>query len=397
MVKPEQLYESPNALARYYRRFRVSERLLLTGHSHQAWPDRGFEGQQHAWLDAADFVDDKWDRAFAKAGRVRDGYTSLLGDETGHIALASNTHDLLVKFLSALPLKDRPRIVTSDGEYHTVRRQLDRLAEERIDVVKVPALPAVSLAERLAAKVNVKTASVIVSSVLYQNAHIVPNLGDVMAVCRDAGAELLIDAYHQLNVVPFSIAVEGLDPAFVIGGGYKYCQLGEGNCFMRFPEECDMRPVVTGWFAEFGEIAEAGRPGGVVYGDGPERFAGSTYDPTSNYRAAAVFDFFEEQALTPQLLRVVNQHQLGVLARSFDEIGADPGIIARNLEMDLRDVGGFLALETPYAQRIYEALHNKGVVTDHRGDYLRLGPAPYHSDEQLQRAMAILAGVLDEL
>ena len=110
-----------------------------------------------------------------------------------------------------------------------------------------------------------------------------------------------------------------------------------------------------------------------------------------------MFDFFEEQVLTPQLLRVVNQHQLGVLARSFDAIGADPGIIARNLEMDLRDVGGFLALETPYAQRIYEGLHKKGVVTDHRGDYLRLGPAPYHSDEQLQRAIAILAGVLDDL
>ena len=28
-------------------------RLLLTGHSHQAWPDCGFAAQQRAWLDAA--------------------------------------------------------------------------------------------------------------------------------------------------------------------------------------------------------------------------------------------------------------------------------------------------------------------------------------------------------
>ena len=74
MTTPATLYASPNALAADYSRFRVSERLLLSGHSHQAWPDRGFDGQQQAWLDAADLVDDKWDRAFAKADAVRHGY-----------------------------------------------------------------------------------------------------------------------------------------------------------------------------------------------------------------------------------------------------------------------------------------------------------------------------------
>ena len=35
-----------------------------------------------------------------------------------------------------------------------------------------------------------------------------------------------------------------LDPgshAFVVGGGYKYCQLGEGNAFLRFPPGCELR------------------------------------------------------------------------------------------------------------------------------------------------------------
>src|SRR5256886_14907764 len=56
-VTPEALYGSPNALAPHYRRFRVADRLLLTGHSHQAVPDVGFEAQQRAWLDAAEYVD----------------------------------------------------------------------------------------------------------------------------------------------------------------------------------------------------------------------------------------------------------------------------------------------------------------------------------------------------
>ena len=120
----------PTPLAAHYSRFRVADRLLLTGHSHQAWPDVGFEGQVEAWNDAAQLVDEKWARAEEKADRVRRGYAKLLGDREGSIALGHNTHELIIKFLSALPLRDRPRLVTTDGELHTLRRQLNRLAED---------------------------------------------------------------------------------------------------------------------------------------------------------------------------------------------------------------------------------------------------------------------------
>src|SRR5438876_3768783 len=167
---------NPEELAKHYTRFRVTERILLTGHSHQAWPDVAFEAQQQAWLDAAEHVDDVWDLAFAKADEVRRGFARLLDDTPERIALAQNTHELVVRFLSALPLKKRPRLITTDGEFHTIRRQLDRLAEEGIAVVKVAATPAATLAERLAAVVDDKTSAVLVSAVLYTNAHIVPNL-----------------------------------------------------------------------------------------------------------------------------------------------------------------------------------------------------------------------------
>ena len=148
-MNPATLYASPNALADHYRRFGVAERLLLTGHSHQAWPDRGFDAQAQAWLDAARFVDDKWEHAFARAERVRLGFRRLLDDRDGYIALAPNTHELVVRFLSALPLRERPRLVTTDGEFHTIRRQLDRLAEEGIELVRVPEAPLEGLVERL--------------------------------------------------------------------------------------------------------------------------------------------------------------------------------------------------------------------------------------------------------
>ena len=57
----------------------------------------------------------------------------------------------------------------------------------------------------------------------------------------------------------------------------------------------------------------------MAYGQGGDRFAGATYDPTSHYRAAAVFDFFRARGLTPPLLREVSR-LLIVLARQGDTV-----------------------------------------------------------------------------
>ena len=138
---------------------------------------------------------------------------------------------------------------------------------------------------------------------LYQTAEIVPGLDVLPSACATHGATLLVDAYHHLNVVPFDVRASGLEQAFITGGGYKYCQLGEGNCFLRIPAGCRLRPVLTGWFGEFAAREQAAGGRGVEYGAGAARFAGATYDPTSHYRAAAVFAFHADQGLTPERLR----------------------------------------------------------------------------------------------
>jgi kynureninase len=393
-MDPTYLYGTPNALVPHYSRFRVSERLLLTGHSHQAWPDCGFEGHMAAWLDAAHYVDDKWEHAFLQAERVREGFTKLLGNAGGGIALGANTHELLVRLLSTLPLRTRPRLVTTDGEFHSIRRQLDRLEEEGLIIIRVPEAPLESLATRLSRAVDDHTALVLVSAVFFDTGRIARGLAEVAASCRRHGSRFLVDAYHALNVVPVSLADEGLDDAFIVGGGYKYCQLGEGNCFLRIPSDTEFRPVVTGWFSEFTVLADRQRAERVAYGPGGDQFAGATYDPTSHYRAVRVFDFFRERGLTPALLRNVSQHQIGLLASAFDALDLDPAVLSRDRACPLTDIGGFLALRSPVAAALVRRLRARGVWTDARGEVLRLGPAPYLSDRQLRDAMGLLAEVV---
>jgi kynureninase len=385
-----------NPLARHYSRFRVAERILLTGHSHQAWPDEAFEAQQRAWLDAAEFVDQKWGHAAERAAEVRQGFARLLGDAPANIALGQNTHEMVIRLLSALPLDKRRRIVATDAEFHSVRRQLDRLAEDGLlDIVRVQARPVDTLIERFEKAIDDRTACAIVSSVLYETAEIVPDLNAVARACAGVGAELLVDAYHHLNVVPFDIAGMGLANAFVTGGGYKYCQLGEGNAFLRVPPGRQMRPVLTGWFAEFasrGDLSAAA----VYYGSGADAFAGATYDPTSHYRAAAVLRFHTQQELTPDRLRSINRRQVARLKSGVEALSAD----ARRLKVEAMPEerrAGFLALRTPRAADIVSGLRTRGVSIDARGDIVRIGPAPYLNDQQLDDGVAALAEALKEL
>ena len=396
MIRPEDLRASPNPLAADYSRFRVDERLLLTGHSHQAWPDIAREGLIEAFDDAAREVDDKWARAAAKADEVRAGYLRLLGDTGAGLSLAESVHSLVIRFLSTLDLAARPRLVTTTGEFHSTRRQLARLAEAGLEVERVEVDPIETLADRLGDAIDGRTSAVLVSAVLFETARIVPGLAALAHRCEAGGCELLVDAYHALGVIPFDVTDLGLESAWVAGGGYKYLELGEGNCCMRVPSHAaQARPIITGWFAEFSQIGVEHDQGRVDYVEGPDRFAGGTYDPASNYRGARVFQYFAERGLNIEVLHSSYRHQVGLLARLVDELDLPPAVLARDRSIPLDGIAGFLALRSPRAAELKESLRQRGVFTDSRGHYLRLGPAQYLADAQIEEAVGIIGEVVD--
>lgn len=380
----------PRALRREYQAFLGRDRVLLTGHSHQAWPDVAKAAMVRAFDDAALHVDDKWAAAFAAADAVRTGIADRIAGATAdEIALAPNTHELVVRFLSAVDLGRRRHLVTTSGEFHTIDRQLHRLADAGVEVTFVDASEPESLAERLAGAVRDDTAAVLVSSVLFQSSAIVPRLDGLVRAARARGAHVLVDAYHGFQVT--ELAVPHPD-AFVVAGGYKYAQLGEGVCFLRVPRHLadELRPVYTGWFAGFGDLAAPRTPGEVPYPTRPaDRFAGSTYDPVSHYRARAVFAFFARQGLSPATLRAVSLRQT---ARILAGLEGARGLEIRTPRADAARAG-FVAVRVADAGRVVAGLRGKGVLVDARGDTVRLGPAPYLLDEELDRGVQALREV----
>jgi kynureninase len=106
-----------------------------------------------------------------------------------------------------------------------------------------------------------------------------------------------------------------------------------------------------------------------------------------------VFAFHEEQGLTPGRLRDISRRQVGRLEAAFERLDVHPDEAHVEAVPDDRRAG-FLAIRVPAAPAVAQALRTRGVYVDARGDILRLGPAPYLRDDQLEEAVTALGDVL---
>ena len=381
-------------LATHYSRFNVENKLLFTGHSHQAWPDVAFEGYEESFSLSASHVDDKWSHVFDRVEKLRTYLRNFYGDPEGLYCHGPNVHQLLVSWLSALNLPQTKRIITTDGEFYSLERQFRRLEEEGIEIVRLPAEPNPELAGQIEESLKEAPASaVILSRVFFGSGLVLQSLEEISVACNKYEVPLLLDDYHGTNVMPLNLNSKLLQNIYVLIGGYKYLQWGEANCFLRFPKECRLRPVITGWFAAFNTL-EQQQSENVVYTEPNQRFAGATFDGASCFRAAKVADFFRQQQLTPNTLRRLYLSQLHLMEEEFLNKHFDQSTIRLKHALPPERKGGFLALETPHAIRIKNVLRQKHLYADARGSTLRFGPAPYVTPRQITEAMELLEEVL---
>jgi selenocysteine lyase/cysteine desulfurase len=384
--------ELAGRLRPHYSRFLepLGDRVLLTGHSHQAWPNVSRDGQMAAWDDAARLLDHKWDRVFGELiPELQSRIAARLGTtRAADIAFAPNTHELVYRLSSCFPAKSA--IVSTDSEFHSLRRQLDRFEEEGAKIERVPVElegDASTFSARFIEAVDrVQPSWVALSYVLFTTSRVVRELPRILEAMRERKVPVLVDAYHAFNVLELEVdKFEG--DVFVCGGGYKYAECGEGVCFMLLPKIADKyRPLTTGWFSHF-ESLEKKSSGGVAYGGGGYRFFGATFDPTSFYRALWVMRFMDEQGLTVPVLA----EQSAAQTQRIIDAAAGLEKFGIRVATPKLDRGGFVSLETPRAKALEGALYTNGVHTDVRGHLLRLGPAPYLSTLEIDRAMDVLA------
>jgi len=371
------------------------DRLHFAAHSHHLWPDASFEGQVECWEDAARLADNKWDRVMGEVWPEAQAHVAAelgTGDPSA-IVFASNTHDFLVRLQAACPRGGTGplKVLMSDGEFHSARRQMARWAESgEIELTKVAAEPFDDFSDRFLATASCGNYDLIlVSQLLFNSGRSFDRVAELAALARPEGPWVVIDAYHSFMAVPAPLDAEVAASAFVLGGGYKYAMAGEGMGFMHCPPGFGPRPPLTGWFAEFDDLTLP--PGMVGYSSDAMRFMGATFDPSALYRFNAIQRTLRENGITTD--RVAGQ-VAGLQSRLLDLIGGTSLGDAELLNpLDGKDHARFLAFRTASAQQWCADLMAKGCVTDVRGDVLRIGFGLYHDDEDVDAFAALAAGL----
>lgn len=363
------------------------DRLHMAAHSHHLWPDAAYDGQLQAFNDAARFADDKWDHIFSFIYPEAQSHVAAeLGlPDASTVVFAPNTHNLLVSLFSARD--DRPiRLLTTDGEFHSLSRQRQRWEESGQVVTDIiPVHPTIDFDTRFLQAAQSGDYDIIFTShIFFNSGYIFDGFAELAKLAAPEGPWVIIDGYHSFMAIPADLSAYS-DKLFYLGGGYKYAMAGEGCAFMHAPPGFAPRPEITGWYAAFGDLVKPPL-GGVGYSQDAGRFLGATFDPSGLYRFNAVRRMLAEESLdTSEMSAYVGGLQSKLI--SLIEAGTAGAFNEAHILNDVkqRRSARFLALKHEHAQNWKAALHEKNIVTDVRGDVLRIGLGLYHDVADIEQ------------
>jgi len=369
----------------------MGDTLHFAAHSHHLWPDVTHDAMRSCWQDGAELNDAKWEKVIGEVipSAQRHIAETLALPDPAQLVCGPNVHGFLLRLLSCLPSDRPPRILSTDGEFHSFSRQTRRMAEDGlVDLHLVGCDPFDTLQERLCSALSDQHYDMVyLSQVFFDSGRSLPGLSDIVGAVRDQGTLIAIDGYHGFMAIPTDLSAIA-DRVFYLAGGYKYAMSGEGCCFMAVPPGCDLRPRDTGWFASFGTLADSAEGGGVAYADDGWRFAGATFDPAGVYRMNAVFRWLDTCGLTVERMhrRVVSLQQ-----RFLDHLQSQGHPLLNAASLFGRpgiQHGRFLTFElgsAAAALSFTKALEEAGVRIDCRGGRVRFGFGLYHDPADIDR------------
>lgn len=364
---------------------KAAQPLHFAAHSHHLWPDVTGEAHAQAWRDAIRLADGKWGRIFDVV--IAEAQAHIAGrlrlPDASTLAVAPNTHELVTRLVSSLP---RPvRILTSDGEFHSFSRQLDRWAEAgEVAATRIPVEPFAGFADRFLTALTLGEFDIVyLSQVMFDSGFVVPGLEELVAAVPDP-TEVIVDGYHGFMAIPTDLGALS-DRIFYVAGGYKYAMAGEAACFMHCPPGRISRPVDTGWYAGFAALEDATHR--VGYASGGGRFLGATFDPTPWYRFNAVQRMLNRAGIT---VADIHAHVERLQARFLDALPVPP-VLGTLVPDRASRRGNFLTFRSEAASDVQEMLREAGVVVDRRGDRIRIGFGVYHEEADVDRLVEIVA------
>ena len=338
----------------------------------ETWATRGVRAWAEGW----------WEMS----ADVGDEIAPLIGASSRTVTMLPNVTVAAAVLLSSLDFRPpRNRIVMVDGEFPTVRYLCETLGPRLgAEVVVVPSPGGDGLAadeSRIRDSIDDRTALVAVSHVLFKSAFVL----DVPAVaekCRREGALLALDAYQSVGTIPVDVDALGVD--VLLGGVLKWLCGGPGGAFLwvRPDLRLRLRPALTGWMAH---------PAPFDFDPPPRRWRDDAFRFLLGTPAVPALYTAREG---PRLVRkagidAIRAKSLHQTARLLDLASVRGFRSPTPAEPGRR--GGTVAVEFEHALEVSRELNSRDVVVDYRpGAGIRLSPHFYTSDDELDRAFAVI-------
>ncbi len=343
---------------------------------------------------AGEFLD-LWQRMGASAwyelwlGEIetlRSRVARLLGCGEHEVALLPNVSAGVAAVASALDYRERDRVAAAELDFPTVIQQWHARARDGVEVDLVPCDGMGTRDGAWEAAIGPRTALAATGHVFFTTGW-AQDLEQIGALCREAGALFLVDAYQSAGILP--LPVKELEIDILLTGGLKWLLGGPGIAYMYVREELHDRldPRCTGWFAvkEPFLFDAASRD----LRDDARRFEGGTPAPAAVFPARAGLDLVLEHGV-----RALGERTLELVRRLADR-AAEAGMEVR-LPSEPSRRSGIVILPDDDPHASVGALAERGFIVDARPTGVRVSPYAYNTPDEVDAFIEALAGVRRE-
>jgi selenocysteine lyase/cysteine desulfurase len=341
----------------------------------------------------------QWDGWVGEVERARAAFARLIGAQPEDVAVGTSVSQLVSSIVSALVNRPdgwhgRRRIVSSTLEFPGVGQAWESSRRNGWTVDRVVRGPEEPLtADDFVRMVDDAMALISVPHVVYANGSLIEPTEIARAAHEvgdsDGGALVFLDAYQSLGTMPVNAAALGVD--LLAAGTLKYLMGTAGIAFLFVSPTVRERlePTVTGWFGRVDPFAFD--PTRVDYPPSASRFDLGTPPIINAYAARAGIELIVDagidaihgwiRRLSALAFDVADRLGLRVLGPSTpDAKGATTAVDAGTSDR---------------ARHAEAALRDRGIVVAARGRAVRVAPHGFTTEEDLDRGLRTLHGVLE--
>lgn len=367
----------------------LQETTYLVSHSLGAMPRGVYHSLRdyaHTWGTRGVLAwNEEW---FELNGEVGDKIGAIMGAPNGTVTIHQNASIAISILLSAMDWSNtiRHKVIVTDMIFHTDYYVLREMLPSHVDLVVIKSRDGITIdTDELLAAIDDRTRFVCLGHVLFRSSYIMP-VQAVVEKAHRAGAQVLLDGYHSVGVIPVDVTELNVD--YYVGGVLKWMCGGPGGVFLYVRPDLlkTLRPKITGWFAHKRPFEfEIDR---IDLRDDAYRLLNGTFGVASLYSIQPGIDTIA--AIGVDAIREKSVRMTSLLYELAEKEGytvnspADP---------DVR--GGMVVVDPPNAYEVSRELLARNFLIDYRVNAgIRIAPHFYNTETEVRAVMLNIEDIL---